>query len=98
MSSVWENHFESNQGSNATAKEKKEGYMVQVENIVLRRLAFAVNYLDPYLPRSRCCQGHRRFSVDPMLVIAMLGKSDINSVWAQVRIVGLGPLPLFGWC
>ena len=39
-----------------------------------------------FLPRSRCCQGRPRFSVDSLFVTPMLGKSDIISDWGQARM------------
>jgi hypothetical protein len=77
--------------ANATAKEKekKAENMVKVGEYCL---ATAGIYLDQDLPRSRYCQGCRGFSVDFLPVIAMLGKSDINWVWAQVRMCWSRPV------
>lgn len=62
----------------ATAEERKEEYMVEAENPALWRLGFA---LIKVLPGPS-----RIFSGPGLLVIAKLGKSNINSDWAQARM------------
>ena len=87
MSSIWEpqyrrkviNHVRLKpKEAKATTEERKEVYMVEAENSALWRLSFASIKVLP--------GPSRIYSGPPLLAIAMLGKSNISSDWAQARM------------